>query len=920
MLEPTFRSRDPEHTIDLKDVIALDADAAGNVYALQRQGDDEIGVVVLDGRMEVLEAQQRQGSIQGPARITSPAVAYAVRIQPTVDFDVRGMQVAPSGLYLLLHGLSCQDSSVIAMAVVDLHGGQPTAAGARCGHGTRVKSCRLHQVDPVLFGSRPGLVLYQVAWHPHSEEHFVVLTSDNRLRLYHVTHTLAVAEQTLHIVLATKALPQRYGLGLTAASPGTLGAATGGTTGDAPTSDIVAFAFGPAVGWGLFSFLLLATDGSVYSLGPVAPFGMRCPSSLLERLVGEKAAALEWLRIVFGADAVGNPAAKNRWPVLPHVVEGASPAVVGPLNQRTSHETPLMTQAMSINVAHILTSATADSGALSSLSTVIVGSVQGLLFAYAIVGPWEPAWCESAPQYMSVTGTASATPSAVRYKCTMRPAGKGTGPGTIAATPFMVLLDIVEVPCTLPRHGTDDKLGAIALEDEEDEDVFMDGYGASVSAVAAARRSMSIQIQAGVTGSAVVVVGAGTAARAAVTVWVCQTSSACWRITLPWSGILAQWLTDAAGPPQVRGNDALPAQLPAPVVTCVYDATTASKGSPTQVLPDAAADSTAAVGSCLLQNPMLGGGLLVLSLAGVLHYFQPAGAASLIMEQEQQMATASPRSPQQQASMLGNTSSLTPGASPEQRKAQVEAHIGLMYGNLMVPPPDRNLPAPCSGSPKPLPVASSEGLVYLIDCITALRGKHMAFLHGAAVDLQSRADALHAEAGKHAAAVVDLVAMAAALEARQEILETRLSRIKLLHGNLVERAGMLASLHWTMPRAMSLAEIAATEELSGMEMRVKSLQRQWDISSVRARCLCEERHSRCGLASVRVTSIPEAQLEKVQDAVMGQSSGLAAVRSGLTNLERLAAAAAADRAAERLQKGLSGVGRADKQSDMSQLV
>ncbi|GIL88243.1 hypothetical protein Vretimale_14127 [Volvox reticuliferus] len=150
--------------------------------------------------------------------------------------------------------------------------------------------------------------------------------------------------------------------------------------------------------------------------------------------------------------------------------------------------------------------------------------------------------------------------------------------------------------------------------------------------------------------------------------------------------------------------------------------------------------------------------------------------------------------------------------------------------NLMVPPPDRNLPAPCTGSPKPLPVASSEGLVYLIDCITALRGKHMAFLHGAAVDLQSRADALHAEAGKHAAAVADLVAMAAALEARQEILETRLSRIKLLHGNLFEWAGTLASLHWTMPRTMSLAEISATEELSGMEMRVKSLQRQWDIS------------------------------------------------------------------------------------------
>ncbi len=85
--------------------------------------------------------------------------------------------------------------------------------------------------------------------------------------------------------------------------------------------------------------------------------------------------------------------------------------------------------------------------------------------------------------------------------------------------------------------------------------------------------------------------------------------------------------------------------------------------------------------------------------------------------------------------------------------------------------------------------ATPEGLRYLTDCIAALRGKHMAFLHGAAVDLQSRADALRTEAGKHAAAVADLADLAAGLEARQELLEARLSRVQLLHDNLVERAG-----------------------------------------------------------------------------------------------------------------------------------
>lgn len=250
-----------------------------------------------------------------------------------------------------------QDSSVISLAVVDLHGGQPLATPP--GSTVRHKQCRLLAVDSVLFGSRPGLVLCQVrgrrvwalqpmvhcyrmrdisdtpipallpqvSWHAHSEEHLVVLTSDNRLRLYHVTHSLAVAEQTLHVVPQAGPLPQRYGLSTAAAAaghgaspgPGVAGtpasplggSAAGGALG---SSDVVAFAFGPALGWGLFSILLLGNDGLVYSLGPVAPFGMRCSGALLQRLAADEAAAEEWLAAVFGIEAVENPGARSRWP------------------------------------------------------------------------------------------------------------------------------------------------------------------------------------------------------------------------------------------------------------------------------------------------------------------------------------------------------------------------------------------------------------------------------------------------------------------------------------------------------------------------------------------------------------------------------------------------------------------------------
>ncbi|EFJ52965.1 hypothetical protein VOLCADRAFT_86496 [Volvox carteri f. nagariensis] len=911
-------SRDLEQVVDLRDVTALDADAAGNIYTLQRQEDGQVGIVVLDGRHEVLEAQQRQGSLQAPARITSPAATNFVRTHPAIDFDVRGLQVAPSGRYLLLHGTSYQDASVVVMAVVDLHGGQPAPSNphARSGHAVRVKSCRLLHVDPVLFGSRPGLVLYQASWHPHSEEHLVLLTSDNRLRLYRVTHSLAVAEQTLHAVLASGPTPQRYGLGSTAASP----ALPLSASGESPAStDIVAFGFGPAVGWGLFSYLLLAADGLVYSLGPVAPFGMRCASVLLERLGQEETAAVEWLEAVFGPEAVQNTSSKNRWQVLPHVVEGVSPAVVGPLNASTRHELPRMARAVSLAVSHMLTAGAAGASAPSSVGTAVVGSAEGQLLAYAVVGPWAPAWCESAPQYMSVTGTASAAPSAVRYKCTLNVTsrGDGAGTGTAAAvtTPGMVLLDVVDLGPVQPHRVAGKGDGAAApgdVEDEEEEDADDDEYSVSASAVAAARRAMSIHIQAGVTGSAAVVAGPGATA----TVWVCQRLAGCWRVTLPWSGMLAQWLADAAGAPPSRGGDALPAELPAPVVTCVYDATAASQVSATPAARSTAAGSMAVVGSSLLLNPLLGGGLLVLTAEGVLNYFQPAGAASLLIEQQQHLAAAaSPHDVQQQQQVAMTTSTPLPrtaGASPEQRKAQVEAHIKSVYGNLIVPPPDRKLPGPPSGAPKPLTVASTEGLRHLTDCIAALRGKHMAFLHGAAVDLQSRADALRVEAGKHAAAVVELAEMAAGLEGRQESLEARLSRVKLLHDNLVERAGMLASLHWSLPRALSHAEIAASEEMRGAEERVGSLRAQWDAISARARRLCEQRRSSgAAVAGVRMASIPESQLNKVQDTVMAQYSGLAAARAALTTLERLAGAAAMDRTAEQLDKGLGRMGLAD---------
>lgn len=330
-------------------------------------------------------------------------------------------------------------------------------------------------------------------------------------------------------------------------------------------------------------------------------------------------------------------------PVLPHVVEDVSPALVGPLNPRLRQELPHLTaRAVGLAVAHTITAASSSAStangasaagpAPSSVSTAVVGYADGRLLAYAVAGAWVPAWCDHAPQYMTASGTAGSAPSAVRYRCTLR---SGAGAGGLAAglglafaaaageaapaavTPRMVLLDVVELPMdegaaapptqkavvAVGVAGTPSSSGRFGLADvdSEDEEEDEDGelYGAGGSAVP--RRPMNLHMQAAAAGAA------------AATAWVSLRSRGCWSVTLPWSALLPRWL---GGPGGAAAAEALPSDLPAPVVKCVHEVAAAAAGSMTPAGAATAAGGAAVVDSCLLANPLLGGGLLMLSRSG----------------------------------------------------------------------------------------------------------------------------------------------------------------------------------------------------------------------------------------------------------------------------------------------------------------
>jgi hypothetical protein len=63
---------------------------------------------------------------------------------------------------------------------------------------------------------------------------------------------------------------------------------------------LTAFAFGPQnFGWAAFTVLFLASDGAVYALCPVAPFGMRVRAAMLRQLPGvnERGTVHTWLLV-----------------------------------------------------------------------------------------------------------------------------------------------------------------------------------------------------------------------------------------------------------------------------------------------------------------------------------------------------------------------------------------------------------------------------------------------------------------------------------------------------------------------------------------------------------------------------------------------------------------------------------------------
>ncbi|KZV34956.1 hypothetical protein F511_04930 [Dorcoceras hygrometricum] len=231
-----------------------------------------------------------------------------------VCFDVNKISINRNGSALLLAGQE-------GIRVIYLYG--------RASREENTIICRTVSIgSEIYFGSNTSIRILQISWHPCSDTHLGVLSSDSVFRMFDLSAKIGQPEQEYYL------------------QPGELG-----ISGNAAAICPVDFSFGADHLWDKFSIFILFSDGSTYIICPVVPFGSVYKwESLLEmhndaRTFGLKSAnskavnnsnlAISWLESTFPELALPEGVGGNIFAVKaqPFVLMDASILLQGPLRK-----------------------------------------------------------------------------------------------------------------------------------------------------------------------------------------------------------------------------------------------------------------------------------------------------------------------------------------------------------------------------------------------------------------------------------------------------------------------------------------------------------------------------------------------------------------------------------------------------------
>ncbi|KAG9459171.1 hypothetical protein H6P81_003679 [Aristolochia fimbriata] len=242
------------------------------------------------------------------------AAAPAKTLHPDihVEFMVYNIAINRTGTSLVLVGSG-------RLYVMHLHKRTSTKNGSDI--------CRTVSIGSRLFVNDDDFKeILQVSWHPHSDTHLGVLSSDSVFRLFDLSNDAEEPEQEFYLQHLQS-----------------------GTSRNATSICPVSYAFGGEHMWDRFSVFFLFSDGSVHVLCPVVPFGSIYSWSCVEEVykdaqalglnssnsqaVKNSSLAVSWLeatfpQIVDGATHGQNPLSLK---ALPHVQFDLSLSLQGPL-------------------------------------------------------------------------------------------------------------------------------------------------------------------------------------------------------------------------------------------------------------------------------------------------------------------------------------------------------------------------------------------------------------------------------------------------------------------------------------------------------------------------------------------------------------------------------------------------------------
>ncbi|XP_050115274.1 nuclear pore complex protein NUP88-like [Malus sylvestris] len=249
-----------------------------------------------------------------PTSVIASSPSKVLQTDVKLDFAVHKISINRNGSALLLSGSG-------GLCVLYLYG--------RASNKDNATICRTVTVGSQIYLRGNNLIrILQVSWHPNSDTHLGILSSDSVFRIFDLSSDLIQPEQEYY---------------LQPVQPG--------RSRNATSICPVDFSFGSEHLWDSFSVFILFNDGSIYILCPVVPFGSAYKwESIVEihndaQTFGLKSAnsvavsnsnlAISWLEATF--PAITNQETEGSDPYVikahPYAIFDASLSLQGPLRK-----------------------------------------------------------------------------------------------------------------------------------------------------------------------------------------------------------------------------------------------------------------------------------------------------------------------------------------------------------------------------------------------------------------------------------------------------------------------------------------------------------------------------------------------------------------------------------------------------------